>query len=205
MSWRNIRLIYAREIRDQLRDRRTLFMIAVLPLLLYPLLGMSVFQLSQFLRKSEPKVVIVGADELKAGKDLPPLIEGDHFAAKLFGDETAANWLHLEFVKSSTSEVASDKHDTAAPNDSSAKNSHDLKSALDFAEARLKTGEVQVVLTFPKGFGKQLDELHSQIKTHASGKNDKSTGQAAEDIDLPKPRIMFNAGKEKSRAAHMQV
>src|SRR5215211_2938992 len=68
MSWRNIRLIYAREIRDQLRDRRTLFMIAVLPLLLYPLLGMSVFQLSQFLRKSEPKVVVVGAEELKAGK-----------------------------------------------------------------------------------------------------------------------------------------
>jgi len=81
MSWRNIRLIYAREIRDQLRDRRTLFMIAVLPLLLYPLLGMSVFQLSQFLRKSEPKVVVVGAEELKAGKELPPLIDGDHFAA----------------------------------------------------------------------------------------------------------------------------
>ncbi len=52
MSWRNVKLIYAREIRDQLRDRRTLFMIAVLPLLLYPLLGMSVFQLSQFLRKN---------------------------------------------------------------------------------------------------------------------------------------------------------
>ena len=28
-------------------------MIAVLPMLLYPLLGMSVFQLSQFLRKNE--------------------------------------------------------------------------------------------------------------------------------------------------------
>ena len=52
MNWRNIRLIYAREIRDQLRDRRTLFMIAVLPLLLYPLLGMSVFQLSPRMRYS---------------------------------------------------------------------------------------------------------------------------------------------------------
>ena len=98
MTWRNIRLIYAREIRDQLRDRRTLFMIAVLPLLLYPLLGMSVFQLSQFLRKSEPKVVVIGAQELKAAGDLPPLVEGDHFAADLFGDEHAADWLHLEFV-----------------------------------------------------------------------------------------------------------
>src|SRR5437868_14746294 len=98
MSWRNIRLIYAREIRDQLRDRRTLFMIAVLLLLLYPLLGMSVFQLSQFLRKSEPKVVVVGAEELKDAGELLALIEGDHFAADLFGDENTANWLHLEFA-----------------------------------------------------------------------------------------------------------
>ena len=34
MKWNNVKLIYSREIRDQLRDRRTLFMIAVLPLLL---------------------------------------------------------------------------------------------------------------------------------------------------------------------------
>ena len=33
-------LIYVREMRDQLRDRRTLFTIAVLPIMLYPLVGM---------------------------------------------------------------------------------------------------------------------------------------------------------------------
>src|SRR5215467_9705900 len=114
MNWRNIRLIYAREIRDQLRDRRTLFMIAVLPLLLYPLLGMSVFQLSQFLRKSEPKVVVIGAEELKPGGELPPLIEGDHFASDLFGDETAANWLHLEFVGEAAPGAKKDNADKSA-------------------------------------------------------------------------------------------
>lgn len=196
MSWRNIRLIYAREIRDQLRDRRTLFMIAVLPLLLYPLLGMSVFQLSQFLRKSEPKVVVVGAEELKAGNDLPPLIEGDHFAPSLFGDEHAADWLHLEFVKVSAADTKSGRQDTTAPT---------LGSSLELAEARLKTGEVQVVLTFPKGFGKQLNDLRLQIKSHATGARDKSTATANEDINFPTPRIIYNAGKEKSRAAHMQV
>ena len=46
MQWKNVKLIYFREMRDQLRDRRTLFLIAVLPLLLYPLLGMSFFQLA---------------------------------------------------------------------------------------------------------------------------------------------------------------
>src|SRR3954463_4398634 len=98
MNWRNIRLIYAREIRDQLRDRRSLFMIAVLPLLLYPLLGMSVFQLSQFLRRSEPKVVVAASEELPDGGNLPQLIKGDHFSVDLAGGEDAANWLRLEFA-----------------------------------------------------------------------------------------------------------
>lgn len=44
MRWSIIRLIWLRELRDQLRDRRTLFMIAVLPLLLYPVLGIGVLQ-----------------------------------------------------------------------------------------------------------------------------------------------------------------
>src|ERR1700759_1766656 len=81
MNWRNIRLIYAREIRDQLRDRRTLFMIAVLPLLLYPLLGMSFFQIAQFMRERPTKVLIVGLPKLD---DLPQLVDGDHFANDLF-------------------------------------------------------------------------------------------------------------------------
>src|SRR4051812_50130813 len=99
MSWRNIRLIYFREIRDQLRDRRTLFMIAVLPMLLYPLLGMSVFQLSQFLRKSEPKVIVVGGQELKAGGDLPPLTAGDPFAGGLFYTPATGDWVDFGFSK----------------------------------------------------------------------------------------------------------
>src|SRR5882757_8583446 len=136
MSWRNIRLIYAREIRDQLRDRRTLFMIAVLPLLLYPLLGMSVFQLSQFLRKSEPKVVVVGFDELKSGKELPPLIEDDRFAAGLFGDENGADRLHLEIVEDSTGDAKSGKNTGATATKNSNKTGPDLATTLKLAEAR---------------------------------------------------------------------
>src|SRR4029078_1475909 len=90
MHWRNIRLIYAREIRDQLRDRRTLFMIAVLPLLLYPLLGMSVFQLSQFLRTSEPRAIVVDEGELASEKPLPKIVDDGHFAAGLFEDPADA-------------------------------------------------------------------------------------------------------------------
>jgi sodium transport system permease protein len=37
MRWPVVRLIAAREIRDQVRDRRTLFLILGLPVLMYPL------------------------------------------------------------------------------------------------------------------------------------------------------------------------
>ena len=43
MSWRNIKLIFHREVRDQMRDRRTLFMMIVLPILLF---GLCAFLLS---------------------------------------------------------------------------------------------------------------------------------------------------------------
>ncbi len=46
MRWSIIRLIWLRELRDQLRDRRTIFMIAVLPVLLYPVAGFGVLQLA---------------------------------------------------------------------------------------------------------------------------------------------------------------
>ena len=64
MSWTNVKLIYFRELRDQLRDRRTLFTIFILPLMLYPLLGMSVFQVQQFLKEHDSKVRIIGAASL---------------------------------------------------------------------------------------------------------------------------------------------
>ncbi len=65
MSWTNVKLIFGREVRDQLRDRRTLFMIAVLPLLLYPLLGMSFLQVMQFMQERPTKVLVIGDEQLQ--------------------------------------------------------------------------------------------------------------------------------------------
>src|SRR5262245_6359547 len=80
MSWTNVRLIYLRELRDQLRDRRTLFTIAVLPLLLYPLMGMALLQVQQFRKEHASKVRVIGAESLPAE---PPLIVGKQFAPNL--------------------------------------------------------------------------------------------------------------------------
>ena len=64
MRWSIVRLICVRELRDQLRDRRTIFMIAVLPMLLYPVLGMAVVQFAVGTSENPSIVGIVGKDDL---------------------------------------------------------------------------------------------------------------------------------------------
>ena len=73
-------LIYAREMRDQLRDRRTLFTIAVLPILLYPLVGTLLLQIAQFTRHHPTSVCVVGTEHLV---NTPPLLETDPLASEL--------------------------------------------------------------------------------------------------------------------------
>src|SRR5689334_16872448 len=94
MKLANVKLIFQREVRDQLRDRRTLFMIAVLPIVLYPLLGLSFFQIAQFLREQPSRVLVAGLPQVA---DVPPLIEDDHFAAQWLSDPRQAQLYNLQF------------------------------------------------------------------------------------------------------------
>jgi sodium transport system permease protein len=70
MRWSIIRLIWLRELRDQLRDRRTVLMMAVLPLLLYPALGFGVLQFALSYTAKTQVVGIYGAENLS-----PPAAE----------------------------------------------------------------------------------------------------------------------------------
>ena len=74
MNWDNIKLILSRELKDQVRDRRTLFTVLVLPLLLYPLMGMAMLQVSQFSHQHDLKIWFIGADNLP--EDPALLIDG---------------------------------------------------------------------------------------------------------------------------------
>src|SRR4051794_40720928 len=69
----NVWVIFRREVRDQLRDRRTLFMIFVMPLLLYPILGMGIAKLLEAFEQKPRTVIIVGAEHLP---EAPPLLNG---------------------------------------------------------------------------------------------------------------------------------
>src|SRR5262245_14580674 len=75
MRWSIIRLIWFRELRDQLRDRRTLFTVLLLPLLLYPLLGALVMQFATQLLDQTSVIGVVTAEPGR--KDFPrPLPPG---------------------------------------------------------------------------------------------------------------------------------
>lgn len=80
-------LIYAREMRDQLRDRRTLFTIAVLPILLYPLVGTLLLQIAQFTRQHPTSVCVVGTDRLDG---VPPLVGENQFDPDLIAADDGA-------------------------------------------------------------------------------------------------------------------
>ena len=70
MKWPNVKLIFNRELRDQLRDRRTLFTVVVMPIVLYPLMGMAMLQVAQFMREYPAKIWIIGNDNLPQSPSL---------------------------------------------------------------------------------------------------------------------------------------
>src|SRR5262245_34470626 len=128
MSWSNVKLIFLRELCDQLRDRRTLFTVLVLPLLLYPLMGMLVFQVQQFLKEHASKVRLVGAGELP---NQPPLLLNGKLDAS-FGDTSR---IELELLPAAN-----------VPLD-------DLRSQ---AEHDIRIGLCDAVVFFPPDFASQM-------------------------------------------------
>ena len=92
MRWSNVAVIFGREVRDQFRDRRTLFMIFVLPILLYPMLGYCMIQFAAALEEKPRTVVLVGANNLPTN---PSLLNdaGDGFNPGLFDSPKEAERL----------------------------------------------------------------------------------------------------------------
>src|SRR5436190_617111 len=77
MRWPIVRLIARRELRDQLRDRRTVFLILGLPVLMYPLFVGVGLLFVYALKDKQLLVGVVGADSLPAKSlDLTPAFGG---------------------------------------------------------------------------------------------------------------------------------
>lgn len=85
MNWKNTRLIFRRELNDQWRDRRTIFTILVMPLVLYPLMGMALLQTAQFMHQAPPRVLVVGSELLE---NHPGLLNRDGFHPDLRANQS---------------------------------------------------------------------------------------------------------------------
>jgi sodium transport system permease protein len=94
VRWSILWVIFRREVRDQIRDRRTLFMIFVLPILLYPMLGIGISQFAAAREQKPRLVVVVGTEHLPVA---PPLLNatGDGFNPELIDRAPEAERLQV--------------------------------------------------------------------------------------------------------------
>lgn len=186
MTLTNVKLILTREVRDQLRDRRTVFMIVVLPMVLYPLLGMSMFQLSQFMQEQPTRVLVVGAKDV-AGQ--PPLFDNQQFAEQLFADSSKAMLLDLHFAADEPSTPGETQADPQAE-----------------ADRLVRSGKYEAALYFPPDFANQLaafrDAIHRRAENRAAGRPD---AEPAVRLEVPSPKIIYTTANDKSQIAFVRL
>ena len=200
LNWRNISLIFHREVRDQLRDRRTLFMIAVLPLLLYPALGLGMMQLTVMFREQPRTVVVLGADDLPAE---PALVEQDRFAVRWFpessGATAAARLVVITDQPGSAERVTAQNKNVNAP--LLLARAQGIREVLHHDDRR--AGEqfgnsgLHAVVIVPPGFAKNLARVQEQLEQRQEG--------AGIDANYPRPEIVYNKADEKSHITHNRV
>ena len=226
MTWRNVFLIFRREVLDQLRDRRTLFMVAVLPLLLYPVMGIGMVQMTVMFSEQPRTVVILGANDLP----LMPLVEGDRFAKTWFripadadklrvltdadlsdeklSKEEAAERMKLVQNATQLREMLGQRMqlEVQAAAGREAKQPEEvlrLEAALrDRGEplgALFSSSGIQVLIVIPRDFKQNLDRLRTELTRR--GAADASVVA----FDFPRPLIVQNSADEKSVIAHNRV
>lgn len=220
MRWRNIGLIFRREVLDQLRDRRTLFMIAVLPILLYPALGIGMVQLTVLFSEQPRTVVVLGTENLPAN---PPLLVDGQFPAVWFRNphdaaklevvtDQADDTQELSARQQSLLAAAKPLQERLQERDVLTAQIHAAEGANDLASlARLKDrklalteelgqlfneGDIQVLIVIPDGFAKNLEQMKAEVRTR---------GEQANAFDYARPQILQNSADEKSLIAANRV
>ncbi len=192
MQWKNVRLIFRREMRDQLRDRRTLFMIAVLPILFYPLLGVSFFQIAQFLREHPSRVLILGYEG--TGGNLPELIRQDRFAVAS-GEPSSATSVQLELLP--LTRLAFVRRGEWPDDDNlTAEQSKIVNRQI---RALMNRYGCEAAVCFPPGFFKELESYPVRFRNHARKASQKPPPA------VPRPLLVYDDSSDKKVLAHARV
>lgn len=200
-------------------------MVAVLPLLLYPALGLGMLQMMTLFQDETRTVVILGADDLPA----PPLVDGDRFHAAYF--EFASDVDKLRVVTDASPSTTDEDFDVA-PEDSESevldvatqlreqvndlvslqKEIETTREAGDAIEAEVLEGRVktlkgelgeamsaaaiEVLILVPEGLKTHIAEINQQLT---------ESGQDLSDVDPPRLQIVRNSADEKSLMAYRRV
>lgn len=227
MNWRNVFLIFQRELLDQLRDRRTLFMVAILPMLLYPLMGIGMVQMTVLFTEQPRTVLILGAADLPA----EPLVDGDHFAEPWFQHATDVEKLRVVTDSDETSGVTpvTEKGRSLAL-DRLLKNADQAREQIvqrqkllaELEQSRqlnqpqekarleraihdvngqltklLDSGGIQVLIMIPADFARNLARRQAELSERQSN--------PAPEFDYARPVIVHNSADEKSAIAFRRV
>ena len=210
LDLRKIRIVFQRELRDQLRDRRTLFMVMALPVLLYPALGIGMLQMAVVFSEKPRTVVMLGSESLPS----PQLMDGPAFATRWFSDPTDAQRLTVETTgRSNTSPESAERLSDAR----SIRKLFDQRSELigtddlvspppekvqelqrlnELINVRLRDSGIDVLVVIPDGFADSLQEVDRLIASRARTAEDPS--------GYPRPVILVS-GNEKSLIASRRV
>ncbi|MDB5388295.1 MAG: Abortive infection protein [Planctomycetaceae bacterium] len=233
VQWRNVKLILLRELRDQLRDRRTLFMVFVLPLLLYPTLGIGMLQLTMLFTEQSRTIVVLGEESLPP----PPLLNGDRFVRTLFLDANHAAKLRVitasdilrqqqERIQSAVPETSEEERPTPSQllisgreiqSKLATRNQHrlDLMAAVarnDEAETtRLRDSLSQIQTELSEMFANSGIQVLVIIPERFDKNVERVNLELADRTrtgsisDYPRPVIVYNKADEKSSVAYQRV
>ena len=227
MKWRNINLVFMREVRDQLRDKRTLFMIAVLPMLLYPALGIGMVQMTVLFSEQPRTVVMLGEEFLP---DEPKLMDENGFQPSWFsmgerdsdklevvsntrelpigtGEEYEKQLAEREEMLQTTAairdrllEVNRLEREAAESEDEAAheqQNNETIERLRSEVADLLGASVVQVVVIIPDGFSDSLAKMDELLQQRDN--------ELLQNFDYPRPMIIRNSADEKSLIAFERV
>jgi sodium transport system permease protein len=181
MNFSSVFLIFRREFRDQIRDRRTLFTIVVLPIFLYPMLGMLFLQITQFMQQSPTRIRMIGAAHLPQD---PPLLDGDHFSSSVLSPELSQN-IELDVFGPSLEA--------------------DNERRKERVEEEINRGEVDAVVFIPASFATQLADFRAELEERQQSLAAGNKASTSPMPELPQPTIIYNAASDKSVVARDRI
>jgi sodium transport system permease protein len=183
MKWSTVKLIFQRELRDQLRDRRTLFTVAVLPLLLYPLMGMALLQVAQFMREHPTNLWVIGAENLPQS---PALIVDGQIDQRWTG-RISPDLLKLHFSAAGDQQYFSLINEFKNP---ASENSAGAHLVDELIQQEMRTRKVDLAIFVPTQLAKQVNLPGTA-----------AAGDQASPTNMPTIYLFVNSASDKSKIA----